>query len=144
MTIIREQNRPILFFVVDDDIDDRELFKEALLEVDRNIDCATAEHGEEALEILNSDFFKTNPDYIFLDLNMPRINGKQTLREIKKIPRYAEVPVIIYSTSSSKKDIEESIALGASRFYTKPSSFEELRQMLQKLVVLVRDGGADG
>ena len=126
--------KPVTFFVIDDDVDDRELFKEALLEIDRNIRCITAQNGEEALHMLRMEVFEIDPDYIFLDLNMPRINGQQCLREIKSMPRYSSIPVIIYSTSSAKKDIEESSRLGAAKFITKPSSFDELRNQLEALI----------
>lgn len=119
--------------MVDDDVDDRELFLEALNEIDGNFKCHTAPNGEEALKLLSENLPQL-PDYIFLDLNMPRLNGKQCLIEIKKRKEFSEVPVIIYSTSSAPKDIEETTRLGASHFLTKPSSFEELRNQLSAVL----------
>jgi CheY-like chemotaxis protein len=113
------------FFIVDDDIDDQELFIEAVNEVDNSIQCLSASNCEEALDLLKSGNIVL-PDMIFLDLNMPRLNGKQCLAELKKQANLRDIPVIIYSTSSEKRDIEETTRLGAAHFLTKPNKFEEL------------------
>jgi CheY-like chemotaxis protein len=112
-------------FIIDDDADDRELFIEALQEIDDSIICYTAHNGEDALKKLGGELPHT-PDYIFLDLNMPRLNGKQCLFEIKRIDNLKHIPVIIYSTSSEQRDIEETKRLGAAHFLTKPNTFDEL------------------
>ena len=65
-------------------------------------------------------------DLLFLDLNMPKVDGKKCLSELKKSARLKDIPVVIYSTSSLKKDIEETKAMGAVHFMTKPSAFREL------------------
>ena len=72
---------------------------------------------------------------IFLDLNMPRLNGKQCLAELKREAHLRDIPVIIYSTSSEKRDIEETSRLGAAHFLTKPNKFEELCKALTFVVV---------
>ncbi|MEO8583107.1 MAG: response regulator [Flavitalea sp.] len=121
------------FFIVDDDIDDQELFIEAVNEVDRNIECISASDCEEALALLKSGKM-TLPDMIFLDLNMPRLNGKQCLAELKKQANLRDIPVIIYSTSSEKRDVEETTLLGAAHFLTKPNKFDELCKALTYVV----------
>jgi CheY-like chemotaxis protein len=121
------------FFIVDDDIDDQELFIEAVNEVDKSIQCISASDCEEALDLLKSGKM-TLPDMIFLDLNMPRLNGKQCLAELKKQANLRHIPVIIYSTSSEKRDIEETSRLGAAHFLTKPNKFEELCKALTFVV----------
>jgi len=113
------------FFIVDDDADDQELFIEAVTQVDKSIQCVSISDCEEALSLLKSGSVPL-PDVIFLDLNMPRLNGKQCLIELKKESRLRHIPVIIYSTSSEKRDIEETARLGAAHFLTKPNRFEEL------------------
>lgn len=121
------QNR--LFFIVDDDPDDQELFMEAVGAVDDSVRCIAISECEEALDLLKNR--KTElPDVIFLDLNMPRVNGKQCLVELKKQSHLRDIPVIIYSTSSEKRDIEETARLGAVHFLTKPNKFEELCKAL--------------
>src|SRR5664279_4674386 len=90
--------------VVDDDPDDRELFIEAVKEVDQMIECFTAKNGLQALEWLR-DQTHSAPDLIFLDISMPMLNGKNCLSAIKKDTRLQTIPVIIYTTS---KDVGES------------------------------------
>ena len=111
-------------FVIDDDIDDQELFIEAVKEIDAGIQCDCASNGEEALDLLGKA--DTLPDLIFLDLNMPRLNGKQCLERLKSNKDLRNIPVIIYSTSSQENDVRDTLALGAIHFLTKPSSFHEL------------------
>ena len=122
-----------LFFIVDDDADDQELFIEAVGEVDSTIRCITASDSEEALDLLKNRKIPL-PDVIFLDLNMPRLNGKQCLAELKKQAHLRDIPVIIYSTSSEKRDIDETSRLGAAHFLTKPNKFEELCEAITYVV----------
>lgn len=122
-----------VFFIVDDDIDDQELFIEAVNEVDNDIVCISASNCEEALDMLKNRRI-TLPDMIFLDLNMPRVNGKQCLAELKRTADLKDIPVVIYSTSSEKRDIEETARLGAVHFLTKPNKFDELCRALNYVV----------
>jgi CheY-like chemotaxis protein len=117
--------------LVDDDGDDKEIFCLALAQADPSMKCSIASDGLEALAMLNSASFI--PDYIFLDLNMPLMNGKECLREIRKADRLRDVPVIIFSTSQLQKDIMETKTLGASSFITKPPSVAKLAQALAEL-----------
>ena len=131
--ILHIMNRTLTFFIVDDDIDDQDLFIEAVSEVDKTIKCMSVSNCEEALDLLRNK--KINlPDMIFLDLNMPRLNGKQCLAELKKEAHLAHIPVIIYSTSSEKRDIEETSRLGAAHFLTKPNKFEDLCKAISFVV----------
>lgn len=125
-----------IVLLVDDDEDDREFFCDALLDVSKSVECIQAKNGEEALRLLQSEKDR-KPDYIFLDLNMPRLNGKQCLAEIKKDNELTHIPVIIYSTSKLKEDKDETKEMGAAHFITKPSSLLELRKAIS--YVLSRD-----
>jgi CheY-like chemotaxis protein len=116
-------------FLIDDDIDDQEIFALVLKSVNPSITCITANDGIEAVTKLTEEE-AFNPDYIFLDLNMPGMDGKQCLREIKKITRLKSIPVIIYSTSSDQRDVLETRALGASDYLEKQSSVVELKNKL--------------
>ena len=122
-----------IFFIADDDSDDREIFIEALKGIDEYCDCITAFDGQEALFKLTKGMLKL-PDFIFLDLNMPRMSGKQCLTEIKKDKKLQQIPVIIYSTSAEKKDIEETIKLGAAFFLQKPNRFDDLSRALANII----------
>lgn len=115
----------ITLLIVDDDSDDRELFIEAVREVDQYIECIAAKNGLQALEWLK-DPIHTLPDLIFLDISMPLLSGKKCLAEIKSNEKLQQIPVIIYTTS---KDIEESKALkkmGAFHFISKPGDAEDI------------------
>lgn len=114
--------------LVDDDADDQYVFRDALQTVDSSVVVDTAVDGIDALQKLAEN--KTAPQLIFLDLNMPRMNGKSFLKEIKASQHLQSIPVIVYSTSSNPSDIEETKALGAKDFITKPNSYNELCEVL--------------
>src|SRR5215212_1458528 len=97
-------------FLIDDDVDDQEIFALALNEVNERFQCEVANNGYEGLQQLKK--MNCLPDYIFLDLNMPKMNGKECLKELKKTERLKAIPVIIYTTSSSLKDISDTTRLG--------------------------------
>lgn len=122
-------------FLVDDDRDDREIFIEALAEIDNSVNCITAENGEDAIKKLKAGSFI--PTYIFLDLNMPRMNGRECLVEIKNMKQLENIPVIIYTTSSLLREKEELVRLGATKFITKPANFNDLCNSLKNVLDLV-------
>ena len=115
--------------LVDDDEDDRKLFFEAAVEVDKEIKCIAAVNGQEALQYL-SDAANPAPDFIFLDLRMPGLSGQQTLEEIRKDTRLASVPVIVYTTSRDEKESEMLKKLGATHFMSKPVSPDDVYYMV--------------
>ncbi|MBL0153418.1 MAG: response regulator [Chitinophagaceae bacterium] len=120
-------------FIIDDDDDDKKLFIESVKEIDDSIVCSTACDGLEALKIL-SDAENPLPDFIFLDLRMPRISGKQCLLEIRQIEKLRNVPVFIYTTTT---DVNDSIALksmGAVHFISKPTDPTELYYILSEVL----------
>jgi CheY-like chemotaxis protein len=112
-------------FIIDDDAEDQEIFIEAVREVDKSIQCYSATSGEDAMKQLEMEVVVL-PDLIFLDMNMPKLNGKQVLRELKNTRSLKGIPVIMYSTSFAPRDIEEIDQLGAAYHLLKPSRFEDL------------------
>ncbi|HEX8037666.1 MAG TPA: response regulator [Chryseosolibacter sp.] len=118
--------------LAEDDADDRDLFIEALAALDPLIRISTVEDGEELLDHLKQS--QKIPDCIFLDLNMPKKNGKECLSEIKRDDRTRHIPVIIYTTSLNARDIDETFEKGALRFIRKPNSFKELTSVLNKCI----------
>ena len=122
-----------LYFIIDDDPDDQELFIEALKGLDDCCQCVTAFNGHEALQKLTNGM-PALPDFIFLDLNMPLMNGFKCLEAIKNIAAVSHIPVIIYSTTSEKKAIEDCIKAGAFSFLIKPASLPVLIQYLKDLI----------
>lgn len=119
-------------FLADDDLDDQGLFADALRDIDNEIKLVTAVNGLEAVAVAKG--LNEVPDFIFLDMNMPLMNGMQCLSELKKIPSMNDVPVIIYSTSSYKKDIEKARLAGAADYIVKPFSFAELRDKIRAIL----------
>ena len=122
-----------IFFIADDDLDDQELFIAALKGIDNFCTCITASNGHDALQQLR-EMNEPLPDFIFLDLNMPRLDGRQSLAAIREIKKFKDTPVIIYSTSAELRDIEETTKLGATHFLQKPNRFEDLLKALQDIL----------
>ncbi len=121
------------FLLVDDDPEDTVLFEEVLQEVDHRIRFTAAANGKKALDQLRSNG-QPLPDLIFLDLNMPIMNGKECLAEIKQDTELKKIPVIIYTTSSHSKDIEETMIGGALCFITKPLNMKDMKNILSSIV----------
>lgn len=118
-------------FLIDDDEDDREIFAMALKKANADFVCSMAKNGRDALDLVaNSDFV---PNYIFVDLNMPLVSGRECLAGLKKVKRFAAVPIIVYTTSSHCKDIADTQNLGASHYLVKPTSIAELTRLLSTI-----------
>jgi CheY-like chemotaxis protein len=110
----------IVILIVDDDEDDRKLFIDSAKEINETISFVTARDGQEALRFLKDENSRL-PDYIFLDLRMPRVGGKKCLEEIRRDKRLHDVPVFIYTTSTHVRDSVELKELGAVHFISKPA-----------------------
>lgn len=119
--------------LIDDDPDDREIFSIALEEADKTCEYVTATSAAEALALLKSDPSFV-PDFIFLDLNMPLVDGKECLRELKEIPHLKKTPIIIYTTSSYEKDVDDTKQLGATHYLAKPFSIATLAESLKSIL----------
>lgn len=116
--------------LIEDDEDDQEIFSLALKTVDNSIRIIAAYDGPEAMKRLRSSETES-VDFIFLDLNMPRMSGKQVLAELKKDIALKNIPVVIYTTSSDASDKEETKQLGAEAFITKPPYMKDLTEILR-------------
>lgn len=123
----------MLVFLVDDDNEDHEIFEMAFSKAFPDYIFVTAENGIEAI-----DKFKKDPDFspdiIFLDVNMPRMNGKDCIRELRKMPALSATPMILYSTHDSQKEVAEAKLVGASDFMTKPASIPAYTVALHTMV----------
>ena|SRR4029079_9606048 len=118
--------------LIDDDEDDQEIFRTALENVNLDVSCTSLNNASEALDKLRSN--QLQPDLIFLDLNMPVMNGQQFLMEIKNDDELNDIPVVILSTSSHRTTIELTKELGAMDFYSKPDKFEDLIGILKSVL----------
>jgi len=127
------KNAPFNILLADDDSADRLLFKEALEELEIRPTVYTVNNGVELMAYLN-DANALIPHLIFLDLNMPRKNGLECLKEIRSNENFSNVSIAIYSTSDNLKDIDETFLNGANIYITKPKDFNILKQLLFKAV----------
>ena len=129
---------PQTFLIVDDDIDDREMLEEAIADLIQEVNCLNASNGFDALQLITTSSIV--PCLIFLDLNMPKMNGFQFLEKFKTTQKFQHVPIVIYTTSSRPEDQKQSEKLGASHFMVKPSSpvrlKEELEEIFIKLIII--------
>ncbi|OQP40772.1 hypothetical protein A4H97_14230 [Niastella yeongjuensis] len=117
-----------IILLIDDDVDDRYLFSRAAKLEKNNIHCVTAESGQDAMGLLNK--MPQLPQLIFLDINMPGMNGWEFLAQFKKYEPFKNIPVLIYSTSSHEKDIIAAHTAGAIGYCVKPLEFEGLQAIL--------------
>jgi CheY-like chemotaxis protein len=118
--------------LIDDDQDDQEIFLMALRKADPQINCLVANDGVEGLKTLLD--FSCAPSYIFVDINMPKINGIECLRQIRKLDHLRDSRVIMYSTSADAGIIRQCKELGADDFLTKPSGLAPLVTSLSNIL----------
>ena len=118
--------------LIDDDEDDQEIFLTAVGQVSDSVNCHAMSDASDALEKLSSR--EITPEVIFLDLNMPKMNGQQFLVEIKKREALRNIPIIIFSTTSHLATIQLTKDLGATDFITKPGKYEDLVSILNSYV----------
>lgn len=130
---------PITILVAEDDADDRILLKEAFDENRLSNDLRFVENGEELIAYLRrEDVFATPgvapyPGLILLDLNMPRMDGREALRVIKADPSLQRIPIVVLTTSKAEEDVVRTYDLGVSSFITKPVTFEGLLKVVRVL-----------
>jgi CheY-like chemotaxis protein len=117
-------SRFLRILLIDDDIDDQFFFTEAVRSIDAEFICHTSNTVENGFEYLETE---PKPDLIFLDLNMPGMNGFDFLKSIRQRDEFYDLPVVIYSTSSRIKDIDDARLYRAQAFLTKPSDLNSLK-----------------
>jgi CheY-like chemotaxis protein len=122
----------VQIYLVDDDSEEAELFDEAIDRIDESIEVVWRNDVMEALEeLMGAD---RQPDVLFLDLNIPRVSGKQLLQLLRNNKQTKDIPIVIYSTSISKKDIEDTQPYGVKAFVQKPESFSVLVERLRDVL----------
>jgi DNA-binding response OmpR family regulator len=119
--------------LADDDADDRAFFREALILAALHAELITVEDGKQLMDYLTTIDVPPPPDIIFLDINMPYKNGKACLREIRNNQKFNNVPVIMFSTSSHHKDIDDAYTNGANMYICKSDFFDDEVNMLNTL-----------
>jgi CheY-like chemotaxis protein len=136
---VSERARCVTILMADDDEDDRMFAASALAESRLANDFRTVENGEELLDYLHHTAqysgpgTSPRPHVILLDLNMPRMDGREALERIKADPSLRHIPVVILTTSSQEEDIYRSYLLGANSFIVKPVTFGGLVDVMRSL-----------
>jgi len=120
--------------MIDDDMDDIHLVEEAFSQINKDIVFDYQTHGENVIEYLSN--LPDHPDIILLDLNMPKKNGKEVLKEIKSNSRFADIPVVIFTTSISESDRKECFQLKANSVVSKPALFNYWQILLESLCAI--------
>ncbi len=118
--------------IIDDDLDDQEIFLMCMNKIHKNVHCTAMSSGIDAVALLMSNSGYV-PDYIFLDVNMPQMNGIECLMILKSIPALKNSKILMYSTTSAASVVAESKKLGADDFIVKPSKTTEL---VEKLAII--------
>jgi CheY-like chemotaxis protein len=116
--------------LADDDMDDSFLFNEALEQSQLRVKFSHAEDGNQLINLLQRQL---QPDILFLDVNMPYKNGIECLHEIRANPQYSELPIVIYSTTNYKMNIDACYDGGADLYVVKPNTFDEILKMIRKI-----------
>ncbi len=121
---------PVVILMADDDDDDYLLTKKALEESKLLNTFVRVKDGEELIDYLNArgkfEKVAVRPGVILLDLNMPKKDGREALKEIKSDPKLRGIPVVIFTTSKAEEDIYKTYELGGNSFITKPVTFDKL------------------
>lgn len=138
----RTKANGLSIFLVDDDQDDRELFSEAIAEVDADIVLSTFPDGISLMEKLRSS--APSPDIIFLDLYMPKMDGSECLDEIRSDERFDSISIVLYSGLIVMERIEELFRKGANRYLRKPSSYAALVNALERTLESVAENPTGG
>jgi CheY-like chemotaxis protein len=131
--------KPIVILMAEDDADDRLLVREAFDESRLLNELRFVEDGEELMDYLRRQGRYSSPDasprpgLILLDLNMPRMDGREALRAIKDDDDLRRIPIVVMTTSKAEEDIFRSYESGASSYITKPVTFERLVELMKAL-----------
>ncbi len=134
---MRQTSKANVILLADDDSDDRLLIKDAIAEAGCNADLRSVENGEELLDYLHSrGRFQApgdgpRPGVILLDLNMPKKDGREALREIRATAELRRIPVVVLTTSKADTDVARLYDLGANSFITKPVQFDALVNVMR-------------
>lgn len=133
-----EMNGVHTILIAEDDADDRFLLKAAFKQIAANDNLVFVENGVELFDFLRNCMNNENtilPRFILLDLNMPKKDGREVIKEIKSIPILRNIPIVVFSTANSHLEMQRCYDLGANSYITKPNSFEQLVRTVASLRV---------
>jgi len=119
-------------FLIEDDVDDIELLQDALAGISHDLHIAN--DGDAAIDLIKSGSIV--PDIIILDLNLPKIHGREVLLEIKSFDAYRHIPLVVLTTSSANEDITYAYENGANKYLIKPHTGDELKEIVKTILQL--------
>ncbi len=131
--------QPIIVFIVDDDEDDRQFLMEVIAQINPRTIFKQFNNGQDALHALEAAEASL-PDIIFLDLNMPRLNGRQCLQQLKENKRTSDIPVVIYTTGKKEDDMEEAQKSGSIHYIIKPTCRKDLKKEIEFVLAEILNG----
>lgn len=142
---MKKIGKHLKIYLADDDADDRHLFAEAIEEVLASCELKLFRDGRELLNYFQNEATAENlPDMLFLDINMPLINGLEVLQIIRNDLGIHALPIAMYSTSNLEINIEEALSSGANIYITKPTCFGKLKELVYRaLLIKIQAGGSD-
>lgn len=127
-------NRELTVFYTDDDQDDLEFFREVILLISDNVTVVTQNNGDQLINALENP--PPHPHVVFLDINMPGMNGFETLKKLRASEKFSDVPVVMFSTSGDDKTIQKSRELGASFYVQKSGVFDQLKKSIEHTLTI--------
>lgn len=130
---------PIKILLIEDDADDIDLLEEALKSNDISYQLSSIKEGDKVVAYLGSQ--EPVPDIIVLDFNLPKLHGREILSLIKSSGRFANVPLVVLTTSASKEDIAFAKTMGANHYITKPTSINDFNRTVATIVETAYAGG---
>jgi len=152
---MKTERKSVIILLAEDDPDDRMLVQDAVAEGRLVNEVRCVEDGEELMDYLHQcgpyagESAAPRPGLILLDLNMPKKDGREALKEIKADPALRQIPVVVLTTSKAEEDVFRSYDLGANSFVTKPVTFQSLVELMKTLnrywleIVELPGGGAE-
>jgi CheY-like chemotaxis protein len=131
--MVSNNAQPIEILIIEDNPGDIRLIQEILKETNINNNIQVAKDGEVALQLLFNDEIATRPDLILLDLNLPKIDGREILAKIKGNEKLKCIPVVILTTSTAEEDIIETYKKHANSYITKPVDLDQFIQVVESI-----------
>lgn len=125
---MQRMNNSISILLADDDVDDRYIFDSAVKDINNLCQIFQVDDGEKLIDFINNS--PSIPDFIVLDINMPKVSGLDCLKYIKNNKKYNKINVLMLSTSTNDHDVREAFHNGASLYIRKPHSYAELKNIL--------------
>ena len=130
--------KPLNILLIEDDIDDIELLEEALNGNNVKYKLEVVMEGDMVYSHISTS--QNLPEIIILDFNLPKVHGRDVLKQIKSSEKFNKIPLVVLTTSSSKEDVEYAYSLGANKFITKPTTLEEFNQAISIIVECSQNG----